>query len=514
MEEMNHADNSAPQSPVPPARPLGAPFSFPTGKKELAFAAAILICGLLMTNFVLFGGFQLGFALTAVGSIVCSFVYLRCSGCKPGWYAMCLTGLSLIITAGFGRSSDGFVKFVMILFLLAAVNLGLCLTAGQNRRDPGLAASLLDAPRALFVMGVSKLDPAFRGLRGAFRFSGTAGKTTGAVLLGLVIAVPVLAIVIPLLINADAAFDSLMKLLPDYDFTELIVTLLFGSLLSVLLYVRGVALRHNPREADVTGSIRRKLSRLTVNTVLGAVCVVYVVYLFSQIGYFAGGFAGLLPEGYTVAEYARRGFFEMAVLCGVNLLLIALAVGLVEKEAQAPLSTRLLCLFIGLFSLFLTAAASAKMFLYIGSFGLTRLRVLTETIMLWLGLTTALVMVRLFVPGFKYMQAVMLSAMVIGAALLWTDVDTMVAEYNVSAYQSGTLEQIDMEHLSSLSNGAVPAIARLLEDEDPVVAAEAKTILEDRFISWEDFRSWNYTDYAARTLLRELKEKGVLEKTP
>ena len=100
---------------------------------------------------------------------------------------------------------------------------------------------------------------------------------------------------------------------------------------------------------------------MTVNTVLIAVSVVYVVYLISQLAYFSGGFSGILPEGYTFAEYARRGFFEMAWICAINLLIMCLAVGLCSKKAdRTPIVSRLLCLFIGLVTLFLVVAASAK----------------------------------------------------------------------------------------------------------------------------------------------------------
>ena len=73
---------------------------------------------------------------TAAGSILCAAIYLRRSGCRPGWYEKCLLGLSVAIALGFARADDGFVKFVMVLFLFAGDNLGLCLMAGQNRCPP------------------------------------------------------------------------------------------------------------------------------------------------------------------------------------------------------------------------------------------------------------------------------------------------------------------------------------------------------------------------------------------
>ena len=73
-----------------------------------------------------------------------------------------------------------------------------------------------------------------------------------------------------------------------------------------------------------------------MNTALGAVCAVYLAYLFSQLAYFVGGFSGILPEGFTRAEYARRGFFEMTCLAGVNLALMTFGVGKVRHSGRTP----------------------------------------------------------------------------------------------------------------------------------------------------------------------------------
>ncbi len=503
MDEMKQP-NPAPESAWPPAPPP-AP-ALPAGRREAGFAGAVLVIALLMANCVLMGGFQLGFALTAAASLIAGWVYLRSAGRRPGWYENCLLGLSVAIALGFARADDGFVKFILLLFLLVGGNLGLCLAAGQNSRRPGSAASVLDAPRAAWTLGIGKISPAMRGLFSGLRAGGRCAKSAGAVLLGAVIAAPLLAIVIALLASADAAFDSLMGMLPEFDLSQLVLTAIFGVLLFGWLYTRGVALGRGetPAAAEETPG---RLSPLTVNTVLGAVAAVYAVYLFSQLGYLSGGFAGILPEGYTPAQYARRGFFELAVLCGINLGILALGIGLVRKQPAAPRSTRVLCLVVGLATLFLAAAESAKMLLYIRAFGLTRLRVLTEVITLWLGLTTLMVMIWLFAPKFPYMRAVMRSAMVLGCAVLWTDVDTLVASYNVSAYQSGALAEIDLDYLGTLSSGALPAIARLTEDADPTVAAGAKAILANAYVPSGDLRSWNWADSAARSLLGGLSQE-------
>ena len=482
--------------------------AYPTGKKEALFALAILLCGVALCNFTLFGGFNLGFSIAAVAGVIFTFIYLLWSGCKPNAYSIALLVLSVAITAGFARSNDGFVKFILLHFLVLGVNLGLCVMAGQNRFQTGSAASLLDAPRTLFGLGIGRSSRAMSGLSHGLRRSGSVGQKGGAFLLGLCVALPVLAIMLPLLISADAAFDGLVSLLPDFEAKEFVVTLILAPFVAILLYNRGVALRHDEKEQFSASKGKKGVNAITVNTALGAVCFVYVAYLVSQLAYFSGGFSGILPKEFTMAEYARRGFFEMATLCGINLAVMVAGLGVVRKECRAPLATRLLCLFVGVVTLFLVATASAKMFMYIGSYGLTRLRVLTQIIMLFMALTTGIVMVWLFVPKLPYMKAVLLIAMVIGTATLWADVNTQVARYNVDAYLSGKLEQVDFRHLMSLNGSAIPQITRLAEEApDEEVAKMAKQFLENHLpYSHEDFRGWNYVNHAADGMLPKAQE--------
>ena len=91
------------------------------------------------------------------------------------------------------------------------------------------------------------------------------------------------------------------------------------------------------------------------------------------------------------------------------------------------------------------------------------------------------------------MKIVVILALVIGTAVLWVDVDTLVASYNVSAYQSGALNTVDVYYLSSLSDGAIPYLHQLTTDANNEVAATAKEILAAYDAYELDCRSWNWS---------------------
>ena len=499
MESMN--PDPIPQDvsfpPAAPARRL-----FPSGKREFIYALVVLICGCFLCNSVFYGGLNLGFAIFTAIILAATVLYLISRGCKPSAYSIVLLVCSVVILGTFVRGSDAGVNFVLFCFLVLSVNLSLCLLAGQNRRDPKGFLSLLDAPRTVFMLGVGEVSPAFKGLKQGFQQGGTVSKKFGAVGVGLLLSIPLLVAVVSLLIKADAAFDGLLQRLPDWDMTELVVSVLFGFFLACYFYTRGTALSHSPKAMPDT-KVRKGMNALTVNTVLIAVGIVYVVYLISQLAYFSGGFSGILPEGYTVAEYARRGFFEMAWLCVINLGIIALAIGLTSPKGASDLLTKLLCLFLGLVTLFLVVSASAKMFIYIDTYGLTRLRVLTEVIMIWLGLSTIIVCVWLFLPKLAYMKIILVLALVLGAAVGWADVDTVVARHNVNAYLSGELQTVDVNHLGSLGPGSTRYLLRLTQVEDAKISSAAKRQINKRnkHQAVEDIRDWNYADYRSDSLL-------------
>ena len=188
----------------------------------------------------------------------------------------------------------------------------------------------------------------------------------------------------------------------------------------------------------------------------------------------------------------------MCAIVAINLGLIVLALGLVRKEgARVPGPVKGLALFLCLFSLILVATALSKMVLYMGSFGLTRLRVLTSVFMVYLAVIVIAVALGLFVkriPAAKL--AVTLGALVL-ICLSLANVDGLVARYNVNAWKTGKLDSLDMNTICWLGDGAVPVLRELSRDPDPEVREAAWKELDSRTPE-TDWRSWNLVSQQAR----------------
>lgn len=513
MENQNPQQDPVPVHNPPYSYPVRPRLpAFPVGSREWIFALAALIASLLLCNFTLYGGFQLGFAMAIDLCILISAGYLIAKGHRLTPYSAFLLGISLVIGAGFGRSDDGFVKSVMVCFLFVSGNLGLTLLARQQRHDPAGFLSLGDSFYTGFAHSLGHMGQAFSGLKEAIPRKNKGFSKAVSVVVGMAIALPLVFIMVAILMPADAAFEGVMDLLPTLELEELPATLICGAGAFCMMFCQGMSLQHREK-GQPSAKTRKGSNSLTVNTVLVAVCGVYAVYLVSQLAYFTGGFAGILPEEFTMAEYARRGFFEMAVLCAINLTVIGLCVGLVEKTPKVPLLTRILCLFISFITVFFVAAASGKMFMYMDAYGLTRLRLLTQIIMLCLGISTVLVAVWILIPKLPYMKTILAAALIIGAVVMWVDVDNVVAGYNVDRYLSGQADTIDIDYLRSLNHAAVPHVARLAKEApNEKVRKAAQNILtghgrpqqwEESFWSWNDFRAWNGAKEAAQPCLKQ-----------
>jgi len=474
---------------------------YPMGKKELWFAGCVLLFSLIGANGYLYGGLNLAFAAGALALVLTTGFFLLRSEKRPTLYTVSLVVFALIIAAGFIRSDDGFVKGLLLLFMLLAVSMAFTITADKNRNDGRSISSVGSALAFSFCGGVGGIPQSVGGLFDALR-SGK-GKNILAVLGGLLIAVPVLFILVPLLIKADAAFDGMMGLLPEMKLSELFGTVFWGLCSAIMLFSFGLSLVHGEPNSKNGPKSRKGMNSVTVCTVLILVAFVYLMYLLSQLAYLVGGLSGILPENFTLAQYARRGFFEMALLCLVNLAVMVGSIAIIKKDKGIPGLCRWLCAFIGLICLFLTVSAGAKLGLYIQGYGLTRLRILTLVITLFLGLCALTVTVWLFVRRLHYIKVTLLAALIIGAVVLWVDVDTVAASYNVNAYLEGRLEYVDVEYLGTLSDGAVPSIQKLTNAPDPQVAGAARQLLLSRNRSYEDIRGWNYASWKAAQLTKK-----------
>jgi hypothetical protein len=285
-----------------------------------------------------------------------------------------------------------------------------------------------------------------------------------------------------------------------------------------------------PANAENTG---KPIDTTVLGSFLGVIVLIYVLYLLSQLAYFFSAFAGLLPEGFTVAEYARQGFFEMVAVCLINLLLILVTLMKARKneEGKEPVLIRIFALFLCVFSLVLIATAIAKMFLYIDSFGMTHLRLMTSVFMVFLCVIFVTVFLWVFLRKIPYMKVAVIASALLIALVGFANPNRVVAQYNVNAYLRGDLETVDMDTLRWLEqDSVVPYLWELRNDKDAVIRENARQMLFDALCDRElagqegniyvlkegktDWRAFTFTSHRSYTLLKENRYEIFLNGVP
>ena len=452
-----------PQSPKPMER-------FALVTKDRIFAVLILVASCLLTLFGIWGGFNGGFSVSAIILFIIQTIYLFKKGAKS--FVAYLYGLFYPLTSvSFIITTNGTVKFAsfVLMFLLNIVWFK-SVSAKEKSRDD---SSLILNSFAYLFKGMFKNLP--KSLVSFFSGDKEKRKSPLGVLLGLAISIPALLVIIPLLMSSDVAFSGLIESLFGNFFGNTF-KIIVGITLGIFITSYCFTLKKDSG-TDIVKYEFAGIYNTPIVTFVSVLSGCYFLYLFSQLAYFFSAFGGFLPKDYefTVAEYARKGFFEMAVIAAINLVIILGVFALsTKKNGKLCISLKLLCGFISLFTLLIIATAISKMVLYISSFGMTILRIGTTSFMAFLTVVFLAVILKLFVTKVKLIKTALITAGIILTVLGTVNINSVVASYNYNAYNNSVLEEIDIETIYELGDEGIPYIVKLTQSENKNIANEAQ----------------------------------------
>lgn len=338
-----------------------------------------------------------------------------------------------------------------------------------------------------------------------------------ALLRGGLLAVPVLLIFGALLGQADPAFGSFLRRVFRVDLDRMLqhalLILLFAWLAAGLL-VRAIAQVNGPA-ASAAAPAGFGLGPVELVMLLGGVDLLFLGFVVFQLPYFFGDQAFVLRwSGGTLADYARRGFFELVVLSAMVLpLLLAVHARLSRERASVLHLYRWLAG--GQVALLLVIIASAmhRMALYQGRFGLTQDRFFASSFIAGLAVTSGWFALTMLRPdgvargGPARFMSGTLAAWAVWLALLHVvNPDRIIVETNLRRAEAG--RQLDAKHLGSLSADALPAIAAAWDRLSPLDRTELWSALTRRKdLTDGDWRSWNLARAGAGRLLTDLSQR-------
>jgi hypothetical protein len=356
------------------------------------------------------------------------------------------------------------------------------------------------------------------------------------ILRGLIIAIPVLAVFAALLSAADPIFGDyledfveLFKLenLPEYIFRGVYILVL--SYLLTGIYIHAFT---SDKDQKLIGEEKPWVSHFLgfpeAAIVLGSLNALFAAFVGVQFRYFFGGQDNIKVNGYTYAEYARRGFGELVIVALFSLLLF-LGLSTISKRETSRQRRTFSGLGIGLVVLVAVMLVSAfqRLLLYENAYGFTRLRTYSHVFMVWLGVLLAAVVV---LELMKRQRAFALAALLASIGFVLTmnviNVDGLIVQQNVGRALKSSLtpevdrngkevsSQLDAYYLQTLSADATPALilahrdARLTtfdRNELAAILACQITILADKRNS-DSWVSYHWAERRAFNLLKEHRD--------
>jgi hypothetical protein len=300
--------------------------------------------------------------------------------------------------------------------------------------------------------------------------------------------------------------ERVAKLFEVISLPDVIGKILAALMIFFLTFSYLWSIRHGERmqESTIKGLMPETATQkglwdpIMIITVTAAVNILYIVFVIIQFAYLFGG-AGL-PDGFTYAEYARSGFFELVFVTLLNIGFLVCTLTFTKKGGSLEalllriLNTLMIgCTFVMLYS------AHFRMSLYEEAYGYTFLRVMTHAFMVFLLALFLVTLARVWKDGLPLLKPYMIIAITAFVIVNYINVDMIIARKNIEQYS--TTGAIDIAYFDVLSSSAVAELKSLTQDKNPDTAKAAAKLLEqrkeelNRNTPWQSF---NLADYRAR----------------
>ena len=138
--------------------------------------------------------------------------------------------------------------------------------------------------------------------------------------------------------------------------------------------------------------------------VMAVFAAVYILFFAVQSSYLFGAFSRTLPEDFTVAQYAREGFFELCRVMAINFSLLYLVSRSSAKPLREDKVQRIAATLLIAAGMVFAVIAMSKLVLYIMCFGFTPKRLQSSwlVLLLFMGCVACLYSLWTGKKSFKY----------------------------------------------------------------------------------------------------------------
>lgn len=324
-------------------------------------------------------------------------------------------------------------------------------------------------------------------------------KNFNAVLIGLAITVPLLVVIIPLLASADAVFENMLSsIFKDIDIPEYLFHAFMMAATAIVGFWCAYTIITSMTRQEIKIKVRGEgeanpVIAITFTSIIGLIyilfCAIQLLYLFS------GKMA--LPEGYTYAEYAHEGFYQLLAVCILNIVMVSICQAFFKssKVLKALLTIIAACTYI------MIASSAYRMIMYIDVYHLTFLRLFVLWFLAVLCFWLSFLIISMYVRKFPVFKACMVAITIAFIAFIYSNPDYQIAKYDLQAAANKIDEYSSVAYYieDELSFDAVPAIV-----QDKEVLELFRRYHDHEYITeeFEGFRRFNVSYYIAQKYLK------------
>lgn len=247
------------------------------------------------------------------------------------------------------------------------------------------------------------------------------------IIVAVAVTLPLAAVLIVLLSGADKVFGHYVSIIfKNFDLGSFVGHLLLTAVLLALFY----SFFWNSRYAQAKPTSEPKeisfdavISYVALGTSLALYtlfCAIQFTYLFARAG---------LPSGISYSEYAREGFAQIVAIAAINLLIF----GVVLKYGRKNIGVMIMLYGLLGVTAIMLVSGFMRLSLYIDTFGMTFLRLISAWFMIYLALVLVFCVLRLLkdkVPLVAICAFLLLGWYIV---LGYINPDAFILKYNLSA---------------------------------------------------------------------------------
>lgn len=333
-------------------------------------------------------------------------------------------------------------------------------------------------------------------------------KTMKRVFYGIIISIPFIILILILLSSADMIFshtignffNKFWNIISINTFFRIIGSILTGLYLFGFVYL---VLNHKKNDELKNEKKINEKDTLVLNVFLGIILAIYSLFIIIQFRYL---FAGAnLPFNLSYAEYARRGFFELLVLTGINIGLILISSQF--KKIRNTLSGKInngLLYYLCTVNIILLGSSFYRMYLYSNDYGLTRLRLYVFAFLAFELIALLITYFYIYKPKFNIVLVYACITLIYYVLLNIVPTDRFIAYNLINKYKNES--DFDISYVMNLSLDAAPEIKKLINDDKYKADAERYFVYKanNYGLKWQEY---NFSFYKARDIKENLNVK-------